>query len=108
MDGSKLDYPDNHFDLVYSCHALEQMESVIEKAVKEIIRVTKHRAILVEPVFENADVAQKLYLVKYGYVTSLLSVLRQQPDIKIIENFKLGIQGNPLNQSSLIQFEKIR
>lgn len=105
MDGSNLEFPDNSFDFVYTCHALEQMESIVSKAVSEIIRVMKHRAVLIEPVWENANLAQRCYLERYDYVQSLLSEIKKHTDVKIIENFALGIQSN-LNPSSLIVLEK--
>jgi ubiquinone/menaquinone biosynthesis C-methylase UbiE len=105
MDGSNLEFPDSSFDFVYTCHALEQMESVISKAVSEIIRVMKHRAVLVEPIWENADLAQRYYLARYDYVRSLLSEIKKHTNVKIIENFAVGIQST-LNPSSIIVLEK--
>ena len=108
MNAACLAFPENYFDFVYSCHALEQMESIIDKAVSEIIRVMKYRAVLIEPVQENASLPQRLYLRRYNYVQSLLRTIKEQRQyIKIVEIFPLGIQGNPLNQSSLIVLEKI-
>jgi ubiquinone/menaquinone biosynthesis C-methylase UbiE len=106
MNGECLAFSDNSFDIVYSCHALEQMESIIDDAVSEIIRVMKHRAIFIEPVWENADIAQKSYLKRYDYVRSLIKTLKKKNNIDVIENFRLGIQGSPLNQSSILVIEK--
>jgi len=109
MNGAELRFPEQTFDAVYSCHALEQMESVIEPAIAEILRVLKPggRAILLEPVFEHGDLAQRLYLLRYDYVRSLLKVLGRPPAIRFVERFVVGIQGNPLNQSSLLVLEKL-
>ncbi len=106
MNGAALEYPDNTFDLVYTSQALEQMESVISDAVSEIVRVMKRRAVLFEPVWENADMAQRLYLKKYGYVRSLLSEIKKHPNITILENFPSAIQINPFNQTSILVLEK--
>jgi len=107
MNGACLAFPDDSFDFVFSCHVLEQMESVINEAVSEIVRVMKHRAVLIEPVVENASLAQKLYLKRQDYVQSLMHVIKKQQNLRIVESFPLGIQGNPLNQSSLIVLDKI-
>jgi|LGVE01.1.fsa_nt_gb ubiquinone/menaquinone biosynthesis C-methylase UbiE len=107
MNGTCLAFPDNHFDFVYSSHALEQMESIIDEAISKIVRVMKHRAVLIEPVLENGSLAQRRYLKKWGYVQSLLHVVQKQQNVRIVESFSLGIQGNPLNQSSLIVLEKL-
>ena len=88
-------------------HALEQMESVIDQAVSEIVRVMKHRAILVEPVIEHASVAQRRYLRRWDYVRNLLRAIEgQSPRVRVVECFSLGLQGGPLNPSSLIVLEK--
>lgn len=108
MNGAELKLPSHSYDLVYSCHALEQMESVVEPAILEIFRVLKPggRAVLLEPVFQLGDIAQRLYLTRYDYLRSLLDVLGRNPAIRVVEKFVAGIQGNPLNQSSLIVLEK--
>jgi UDP-perosamine 4-acetyltransferase len=108
MNGAELQLPDQSYDVVYSCHALEQMESVVEPAVSEIFRVLKPggRAILLEPVFQHGDIAQRLYLTRYDYLRSLLDALGRHPTIRVVENFTVGIQGNPLNQSSLVVLDK--
>lgn len=108
MDGAHLAFPDNSFDLVYSCHALEQMESIIEQALSEIIRVTKRRAVLIEPVYELGSTAQRIYLRSHDYTRSILQTLKSaSARVTILKLHTLGIQGNPLNQSSLIVLEKI-
>lgn len=105
MNGACLQFPDNIFDFVYSCHAFEQMESVIHDAVKEFIRVMKYRAVLIEPIWENADLTQRLYIEKKGYVKSLLSEIKKHSNVQIVENFVTGLQ-DPLNPSSVIVLEK--
>lgn len=108
MNGAHLQFPDNIFDFVYSCHTLEQMESVIEDAVSEIIRVMKYHAVLIEPIWENADLVQQLYMEKQGYVKSLLSEIRKHSNVRIVENFVRGFQSLTFNQSSVIVIEKNR
>lgn len=49
MDGRKLNYPDNHFDLVYEHASLHHM-SGWKKAVDEMIRVSKKYIYIGEPV----------------------------------------------------------
>lgn len=108
MNAARLAFPDQCFDLVYSCHALEQMESIADEVVAEIVRVMKHRAILIEPVWENASLAQRCYLRYNDYVQRLLAIVERHPGIRLVEQFPLGIQGNPRNQSSVVVFERRR
>jgi len=49
MQMDKLSFPDKSFDLTVTCAALEQAGSFLPDAIKEISRVTKKIAILVEP-----------------------------------------------------------
>lgn len=110
MDGANLAFPDNSFDFVFSCHTLEQMESVIHEAVGELVRVMKYRAVLVEPIWEHADLAQRCYIQKWDYARSILRVIREQPNVRIVEIFKRGLQtsqGNSHNSSSVIVLEKV-
>ena len=57
-DGEKLDFPDNSFDIVYSCGALA---SFFEKGAQEIARVLKvsGKAILIEAAFVENTIPQK-------------------------------------------------
>lgn len=109
VNGSNLPFPDNYFDFVWSCHVFETMELIVYKALDELIRVMRHRAlaVLIEPVWENANFTQRLYIRRQGYIKSLKRAIDKQNNIKIIEMFTRGIQGNPLNQSTVILLEKI-
>lgn len=49
---SKLNFPDNHFDLVCTTAALEQAGSELDSALKELSRVSKRFLILLEPTTE--------------------------------------------------------
>ncbi len=58
--------------------------------------------ILIEPDYENGNLAQKLYLLYYDYLRDLPEVLRKElgPRARITHK-KLPNYGNPLNLSSL-------
>ena len=105
MNGEALEFEDGSFDFVYSSHALEQMESVIDQALAEIARVARGRVVLIEPVYELAGLAQRLYSRKQGYVRSLLRAIRKT-DLTVVEMFVRGVQLNPLNQSTVIVLQK--
>ena len=48
-NAAELPFPDRSFDLVYTVHALEQMDEIAPKALSEIARVAKKRVIFIEP-----------------------------------------------------------
>ena len=68
-DASKLPFRDGEFDLVFSFLALEQMQSVRDKALSEIARVTARNTINIEPFRDyNQLTIQKHYREARGYL----------------------------------------
>ena len=68
-DASKLPFRDGEFDLVFSFLALEQMQSVRDKALSEIARVTARNTINIEPFRDyNQMPIQKHYREARGYL----------------------------------------
>lgn len=60
-DAAKMPYPDKSFDIVYTILAVEQMESVREQAMREIVRVAKDHVVMIEPLVDsNQDPLRKL------------------------------------------------
>lgn len=97
--------PDNNFDLVFSMHCLEQITYNCSLAIEQMYRIAKTKLVLVEPVFENANPSQKIYLFLSDHNKTLLKVIKSLGyNIKNIE--KLIVQENPLNQSTKIVIEK--
>lgn len=99
-------WKDNNFDLVFSMHTLEQIPHNCSVALKEIYRLAKKKIILIEPVFENGNPAQKLYLINSDINRILLKSIRDL-HYKIQKKFSLDIQSSGgFNQSSLIVIKK--
>jgi len=68
-DASALPFPDKSFDLIYTVLAIEQMQAVRDKVLKEIRRVARRHAILVEPFADaNRSRTQQNYLRSRGYL----------------------------------------
>lgn len=64
----KIPFKDNSFDLVFTSLALEQMESIRMKALKEIYRVTKNYVSFMEPFKDfNNSFPQKQYIFLMNY-----------------------------------------
>ena len=97
------DFPDDEFDLVFSMHVLEQISYDCLFALKEIKRVAKHNICLIEPILENGNYTQRLYLFYNDHVKILKKCIQhlwQQHEILCCET--LHIQGTPMNQSSIV------
>lgn len=60
-DASRMPYPDKSFDVVYTILAVEQMESVRDAAMREIVRVARSHVVMIEPLMDsNSDPLRKL------------------------------------------------
>ena len=60
-DAAKMPYPDKSFDAVYTILAVEQMESVREEAMREIVRVARSHVVMIEPLTDsNRDPLRRL------------------------------------------------
>ncbi len=102
---SQTKFDNNEFDIVFSMHCLEQISYNSHEAVAEMYRITKYKLLMVEPVFENGNFLQKLYLIDSDHNRTLLkNILELQ--LPIVENKALSIQSNPSNQSSFLKIEK--
>ena len=68
-DASALPFPDKSFDLVYTVLAIEQMQTIRDKVLREVRRVARKHAILVEPFAEaNRTATRQHYLRSRGYL----------------------------------------
>jgi len=99
-------WEDNYFDVVFSMHCLEQISYNCSLALQEMYRLTKKKLIMIEPVFENGNQVQKLYLICVDHNRILIKTIRDL-GYKITRNEALDIQsGGGLNQSSIVVIEK--
>jgi ubiquinone/menaquinone biosynthesis C-methylase UbiE len=73
-----LPLPDNSIDMVYTCLALEQMESIRPKALAEIARVAQRYVMFTEPFrdFNNSGICRD-YIVNANYFQGWISDLRK-------------------------------
>ncbi|OIQ04890.1 MAG: hypothetical protein COZ53_02310 [Candidatus Altarchaeum sp. CG_4_8_14_3_um_filter_33_2054] len=97
---------DDYFDIVFSMHCLEQIPYSCSIALKEMYRIAKKKIILIEPIFENGNPVQKLYLINSDHNRILIKSIRDL-GYKIQRNESLDIQsGGGINQSSIITIKK--
>ena len=77
-NAADLPYGDNEFDLVYTVHALEQMEEIRERVLSEISRVSRKHVVMIEPFRDwNANGIKRNYIVANDYFAARLSDLAQ-------------------------------
>lgn len=99
------DWPDGHFDLVFSVHCLEQIAYKCEDALREIHRLVNDTIALIEPVFELGNPAQRLYLINADHNRVLLKTIREL-GYEITRLEPLEVQSNPLNPSTFVVVRK--
>lgn len=98
-------FPENHFDVVFSMHCLEQIAYDSRAAIAEMYRIAKKKVVLIEPVYEHGNAAQRLYLTAQDHNRVLLRSI-QELGLEVDRCEPLNIQSNPLNQSSIITIAK--
>lgn len=94
-------WPDRHFDVVYSMFCLEQIAYETRSAVAEMMRLARSKVVMIEPVYELAGIAQRLYLYNADHTRILLKSIR---DLGVVPARleSLDISDNPVNQSSIV------
>lgn len=92
---------DNTADLVYSVHCLEQIPYAVDACLSSIARVTRVRAVFVEPLWEVANPTQRLYTLSGDQLRTLLPSLGRS-DLQVVETRRAEILANPLNQTGFV------
>lgn len=76
-DASAMPFEGSSFDLVMTVLAVEQMESIRAAALREIARVTRGHALMLEPFRDmNARGLRRLYVKSRGYFRGSIDELR--------------------------------
>lgn len=83
-DARKLPFSDNSFDVVFTCHALEQMKYILSDVSKEIYRVTKNYIVSFEPFFFIQNIIGKWCNIRAEYSQGIPFFL-EDAGFKIIE-----------------------
>lgn len=87
-DGRDLPLRDGSFDLVFTCHVLEQLKTDLDKALNEVIRIAKKGVILMEPSNFKATLTERLYIRYNQYCENLIDLIEDRNDVDVIEHFK--------------------
>jgi SAM-dependent methyltransferase len=76
-DARRLPFRDGEFDLVFTSLALEQMEEIRDAALKEIARVARRWAVMIEPFRDfNDSGVRRRYIRAYDYFSARVDDLR--------------------------------
>jgi len=100
-------FSENDVDIIYTVHCLEQLPYNVDTAIEAIHRVTAHTAVFIEPVWEFANTAQRMYTLFGDQLRTLLPALKNS-NFQIVETEKAKLLANPLNQTGFIIARKIR
>jgi SAM-dependent methyltransferase len=96
---------DESIDVVYTSHSLEPNGGREEAALQELLRITKHYLILIEPIFELGSIDAQKRMRSHGYVRDLKTIVEKLGG-QVQEYRLLPYSSNPLNPSGVIVVRK--
>jgi ubiquinone/menaquinone biosynthesis C-methylase UbiE len=88
-------------DVVFTVHALEQMEHCVDGVLRELYRVTGKRLILIEPFFEHQNMFGKAHHRHHDYVRNLVEKVKSV-GFKPVFFKRLPFSTNNANKSSVL------
>jgi ubiquinone/menaquinone biosynthesis C-methylase UbiE len=101
-----LPFPDDSVDLLYTCHSIEPNGGQERAVLEELLRVTQHHLVLVEPSNELGGAATRAHIEKHGYVKNLKATLDAM-GCKVTRHEPWGLDSEPdHNQAALLIVEK--
>ena len=66
-NASRLPFPNNSFDMVYTANCLEQVPSLFTKSLKELVRVSSNLIVIIEPSYQFGSKPSKDNIIRKGY-----------------------------------------
>jgi uncharacterized protein YbaR (Trm112 family) len=97
--------PDDEIDLVYTFHSVEPNGGREREVLEELLRVTRHHLVLVEPSWELGSEATRANLEKYRYVKGLPATLEAM-GCRVLRHERWALDANPANEAALTIVEK--
>ena len=97
MSGDLFNLPlsNNSFDVVYTHYALEQSPHRNNEAITELLRITKHYLILMEPAYELGNKEQKMNILKRDYIRGIPNTIKRMGfKLQKYELLPIGPYGN--------------
>lgn len=101
----RIPLADSSIDVVLTVHAVEPNYGREEEILRELLRVTTRRLIMIEPSYELGSAATRARIERFGYVRDLPGALHRLgfPNISV-EAWTLN--ANPENEAAIIVVEK--
>jgi SAM-dependent methyltransferase len=96
---------EGQYDLVFSMHCIEQIPFGVLPAVQAMYARARRRVVMIEPVFDFARPAQKVFMIYSDFTRTLLPTVKYL-GYKILRAEPLTIESSLKNQSSIIVVEK--
>jgi uncharacterized protein YbaR (Trm112 family) len=97
--------PDDSVDLLYTFHSMEPNGGREVEILQELLRVTAHHLVLVEPSSELGSEETRSRIEQHKYVRDLRAHL-DRLGCKVTRHELWGLDVNPKNQAALIVVEK--
>jgi ubiquinone/menaquinone biosynthesis C-methylase UbiE len=103
-DIQHIPLPDDSVDVVLTCHAVEPNGGREAIIMKELLRITNRRLIMVEPTFELGSEQTRARIQRMGYVTGLPEVIEALGHRIVRHELTESLRAD--NQASLIVVDK--
>jgi len=91
----------NTFGIVFSMHCLEQIPNLAAIAVENMLALSSGRVVMIEPDWEHAYPAQRVYLIVSDHMRTLLKTC-QAKGAKVLKGERFELQSSLKNPSTLI------
>ena len=104
----ELPFPDDTFDVVYTCHAIEVMPRFFRTAISEALRVSKGNIFLFEPSYELGPFGQKVRMHRLDYVRGIPKFVHLDPTMELKAHFLLEYGGKVGNQTACYHIVRSR
>jgi ubiquinone/menaquinone biosynthesis C-methylase UbiE/uncharacterized protein YbaR (Trm112 family) len=97
--------PDDAVDVVYTFHSIEPNGGREREVLTELLRVTQHHLVLVEPSNELGSPATCEHIERHGYVKNVRATLEAM-GCNVVRFERWGLDTEPKNEAALIVVEK--
>ena len=102
---ASIPVPDDAIDVVYTFHSIEPNGGREREVLTELLRVTEHYLVLVEPSNELGSAATQARIEKFRYVKNVHATLLEM-GCRVARFERWGLDAIPENEAALIVVEK--
>jgi len=102
---SNIPLDDNSIDLSYTFQAIEPNHGREEIILKELLRITKHYLVLIEPSYELGTNETRKHIEEHGYCRDMPQIIKKL-GFKILKHELFRIYHRMNNETAIIVVEK--